>query len=115
MQHLLIRPNGTVTLALNQMTNATFNCECTLGDDLCTQPYWSLENDGNLITTTDQDDVETFTQRGVSYNDTSDKTAVISIPDRVENNNTKIFCAALLFGGVEFSEPEFSPKLIIVG
>ena len=115
MQDLVIQPTGTVTLALNQTTNATFNCECTLDDELCSQPYWNLENDGNLISTNDEDDIEIFAKRGITYNDTGNKAAVISIPDRVENNNTKILCAALLFGGIDFSDSELSPTLIIVG
>ena len=93
------------------MRNATFSCECTLGDESCTQPYWSLENDGNLISTNHEDDIEIFAQRGITYS-SNRITAVISIPDTVENSNTKIFCAAFLFGGNEFSAVV---ALIIIG
>ena len=111
MQDLIIQPASTVTLALNQMVNATFNCECTV-DDACSQPYWSLENEGNTITTTDNNDKDSFAQRGITYSSPSTITAVINIPDTVENNNTKISCAAFLFGGTEFST---AVELIIIG
>ena len=111
MQNLIIRPADTVTLTLNQMRNATFSCECMLGDELCNQPYWSLENDGNSITTIDNNDIETFAQHGITYSSTR-TTAVISIPDTVENNNTLIACAAFLFGSTEFSAVV---ALIIIG
>ena len=110
-QDLIVQPVGMVTLALNQMRNATFSCECTLGDELCGQPYWSLEDNGNFITTIDNNDIETLAQRGITYSSTH-TTAVISIPDTVENNNTLIACAALLFGAIEFSAVV---ELIIIG
>ena len=111
MQDLIVQPQGMVTLALNQMGNATFNCECTVGNE-CRQPYWSIENEGNTITTNDKKDIDSFDERGITYSNPTTTTAVISIPDTVENNNTKISCVAFLFGGTEFSTPV---KLIIIG
>ena len=92
------------------MRNATFSCECTHGD-FCGQPFWSLENDGSTITTNNNIDLETFAQRGMTFSSTA-TTAVISIPDTVENNNTLVTCAAFLFGGNEFSA---EVELIIIG
>ena len=113
MQDLIIRPADTVTLALNQMRNATFSCECTLDDELCSEPYWGLENDGNIISTDYEDDIEIFAQRGITYSSNINRTmAVISIPDTVENNNTLIYCAAFIFGGAEFSA---IVELLIIG
>jgi hypothetical protein len=96
------------------MENANFTCECTLGID-CTQPYWSLENEGITIITAENNDKDKvrFAERGINYTSTSASTTFITIPDRVENNNTLISCAAVLFGGVEFSNPQV--KLIIIG
>ena len=110
-QDLIVEPEGTVTLTLNQMRNATFSCECTLGDELCNQPHWSLENDGKAIITSDNSDIETFAQRGITFSSTR-TTTVISIPDTAENNNTLIACAAFLFGAAEFSAVV---ELIIIG
>ena len=115
MQNLIIRPADTVTLALNQMRSATFSCECTLGDELCSsEPYWGLENDGNLISTNYKDDIEIFAQRGITYScsNINRTIAVISIPDTVENNNTLIFCAVFIFGATEFSA---AVELLIIG
>ena len=92
------------------MTNATFSCECTHGD-LCGQLFWSLENEGSTFATSDYNDLETFTQRGITFSSTA-TTAVISIPDRVENN-TLVSCAAIVLGGIEFSDPPV--RLIIIG
>ena len=50
-------------------------------------------------------------ERGITYS-SSINSAIISIPDRVENNNTMLSCAGFLFGGTEFSEPIM---LIIIG
>jgi hypothetical protein len=108
MQDFNVQPPGTVTLALNQMKNATFNCECT-----GCFPYWSLENEGIRIATNDNDDTDSFIERGITYRSTSDSTTVITIPDRAENNNTLISCAAFISGGSEFSDPPV--KLIIIG
>ena len=94
------------------MRNATFNCECTVGID-CSQPYWHIETNGATITTDDDRDTVKFAERGITFSTSSDSTmAFISIPDTVENNNTMISCAALLFGGTEFSN---QVELIIVG
>ena len=100
---------GDIILALNQMSNATFHCTC----DECTTspPYWSLENEGILFITENDIDRVNLTQRGIAYS-SSDTSAVISIPDTVENNNTHISCAALLYGGVEFSD---SVKVTVTG
>ena len=46
---------------------------------------------------------DSFAQRGITYSSPTTITAVINIPDTVENNNTKISCAAFLLGGTEFS------------
>ena len=43
MQDLIVQPEGIVTLALNQMINATFNCECIAGN-ACNQPYTGFWN-----------------------------------------------------------------------
>ena len=58
MQNLIVQPEGTVTLALNQMRNATFNCECT-ARDTCGQPFWSPENEEKTITTDDSHNEDT--------------------------------------------------------
>ena len=100
-----------VILALNQTTRANFSCNCTHGD-LCGQPFWSLENEGSTFVTNNNNDLETFTQRGITFSSAA-ATAVISIPDTVENNNTLISCGAFLFGGNEFNEPPV--ELIIIG
>ena len=42
----------------------------------------------------------------------SSTSAVISIPDTMENNNTQIWCAAFLFGGIEFSDPPVRVTII---
>ena len=93
------------------MTNATFSCECTHGD-LCRQPFWRLENEGRIFVTNNDRDLETFTQQGMTFS-SAVTTAVISIPDTVENNNTLVSCAALVLGGIEFSDPPV--RLIIIG
>ena len=113
MQHLTVCPGGTnFTLALNQMKNANFTCECTAGI-ACTPPFWSLTNEGVIIVTSESSgDEGKFAERGITYSSSS-TTAFITIPDTVENNNTIISCGALLFGGNEFSNPRV--KLIIIG
>ena len=97
------------------MTNATFNCvtECTHGASACGQPFWSLRlvNEGRIITTSDSHDEVIFAQRGITYSIAA-TSAVISIPDRAENNNTLISCGAFVFGSTEFSE---AVGLIIIG
>ena len=108
-EDLVIRPADTVTLALNQMTNVTFNCECTLGV-ACGEPFWSLEIEGKIITTEDSRDEDTLDQRGITFSSTA-TTAVISIPDTVENNKTLISCAAFI-GGIVFSA---AVEVIIIG
>ena len=107
-----MQPEGTVALPLNQRRNATINCECTAGSE-CSQPYWSLETNGATITTEDDRDTHKFAERGITYSNSSDSTTTfISIPDTVVNNNTLISCAALLYGGTEFSK---QVELIIIG
>ena len=110
MQDLIIRLAETVILALNQMTNATFNCECTV-DDACGQPFWSIENEGNTFVTNYRNHLETIAQRGITFS-SANTTAVISIPDTAENNNTLISCGAFLFGGNDFSA---SVEVLIIG
>ena len=102
-----------ITLALNQMINATLSCECTLGDG-CSQPYWTLGMDNvkeKLIATNDNKDKDTLAQRGITYSSAA-TTAVISIPDTAVNNNTLINCAMLISGTTEFSA---EVELIIIG
>ena len=98
---------GDTNLILNQMSNATFHCSC---DECTVPPYWGLENGGRHFSTDNNNDRMILAERGITYS-SSDTSAVISIPDRVENNNTMIFCAAF-FGGIEFSDPV---KLTIIG
>ena len=43
-------------------SNDTFSCECTHGD-LCSQPFWSLENEGSTFVTNDERDLETSLSR----------------------------------------------------
>ena len=109
---IIIQPEGTVTVALNQIKNVTFNCqiECTLGD-ICGPPFWVLEKEQNIITSNDIRDKDIFAQRGITFSSAA-TTAVISIPDTVENNNTLIYCAAFIFGGAEFSA---IVELLIIG
>lgn len=107
-QHFIVQPNGTVTLALNQMRNVNITCECII--DLC-QPYWILGTETKQIATNDNNDKNSFIERGITYESTGDSTTLIIIPDRVENNNTNIVCAAFL-GNTEFSD---ETTLIIIG
>jgi hypothetical protein len=111
MQHNNVQPEGTTTLALNQMINANFTCECIT--DGCSQPYWSLENEGKSITTDEPGDKDSLAECGITYGSTGDSTTFITIPDRVENNNTMISCVVIINGGTEFSEPPV--ELIIIG
>ena len=76
MQDLIVQPEGMVTLALNQKRNATFNCECTAGD-ACNNPYWVLENEGKIIMTNENNDIESFAQRGITCS--SDTTLIFQI------------------------------------
>ena len=55
------------------------------------------------VVTSFDNDSEIFTQQGVTFSSAA-TTAVVSIPDTVENNNALISCAALLFGITEFSD-----------
>ena len=112
MQDLIVRPDGTISIPLNQMNAANFTCECTLGI-ACGQPFWNLENEGVSITTMENSgDEERFAERGITYS-ISSTTAIITIPDTVENNNTMISCGAFLSGSTEFSRPPV--ELIIIG
>ena len=104
----IVQP-GDITLALNQMSNATFNCSCP-GCDPEQPPYWTLEIDGDDFDITDPSDRPRLALRGISFN-LSGLPVVISIPDRIENNNTMVMCAAFL-GGIEFSDPV---KVTIIG
>ena len=99
---------GDTTLPLNQMSNATFHCTC---NECTSPPVWSLENGGRYFITDNDGDRMILAERGITYS-SSGTSAVISIPDTAENNNTMISCAAFLFGGSEFSYPV---KLTIIG
>ena len=113
MSYFTVLPDVTVAIhALNQMSNATFQCICIAGDECTSPPYWSLENGGRHFVTNDNDDREILAEQGITYS-SSGTSAVISIPDTVENNSTQISCAGLISGGVEFSDPPI--KLIIIG
>ena len=112
MQDLIIQPEGTISIPLNQMNAANFTCECTLGI-ACSPPYWILSNEGVIIITSENSgDEDSFAERGITYSSSS-TTAFITIPDTVKNNNTMISCGAFLFGGNEFSHPPV--QLIIIG
>ena len=100
---------GDTTLPLNQMSNATFHCTC---NECTSPPFWSLENRGIHLITDEESDRKILDGRGITYS-SSGTSAVISIPDTVENNNTMISCAAFLSGGRDFSDPPV--KLTIVG
>ena len=107
---LTVQP-GNTTFLLNQMSNATFHCACD--DSICTSPLlWSLENEGRYFITNNHNDRVILAERGITFSST-DTSAVISIPDTVENNNTLIWCVTFLFGGVEFSDPPV--EVIIIG
>ena len=69
-------------------------------------------NQGRHLATNDAEDEIILAQQGITYSSNA-KSAVISIPDRVENNNTNITCTGFLFGTTEFSEP--AVKLTIIG
>ena len=113
MNYFTVQPDATVAiLALNQMSNATFQCICIAGDECTSPPYWSLENGGRHFVTNDNDDRVILAERGITYS-SNGTSAVISIPDTVENNSTQISCAGLISGGVEFSDHPV--KLIIIG
>ena len=63
-----------------------------------------MENQGRHLATNDANDEAILAERGITYSSNA-KSAVISIPDRVENNNTMLSCAAFLSGGTELSDP----------
>ena len=100
---------GDKILALNQMSNATFHCTC---DECTTSPHWNLENEGTYLSTDNNIDREILAQRGITFS-SSGTSAVISIPNRVENNSTMIRCVGFLEGSNEFSYPPV--KVIITG
>lgn len=100
---------GNTTLPLNQMSNATFYCTC---DACILSLLWSLENEGRYFITDDGNDRGILAERGIIYSST-DTSAVISIPDTMENNNTLIRCAAFHSGSNEYSDPPV--ELIIIG
>ena len=62
-----------------------------------------MENQGRHLATNDDDDKVILAQRGIIFS-SSANSIVISIPDRVENNNTIIMCGGF-FGSTEFSDP----------
>lgn len=103
----IVQP-GNTTLALNQMSNATFHCVC---DECETPPHWSLANEGQLLSTDSDSDRTTLAQRGITYS-RSGTSAMISIPDTVENNNTRISCVGFISGGTDFSN---QVEVIIIG
>ena len=95
------------------MSNVTFQCTCIAVDECINPPFWSLQIGGRHFVTNDNDDEVILAERGITYSSYSGTSAVISIPDTMENNNTQIFCAGLISGGIEFSDPPI--KLIIIG
>ena len=99
---LEIQP-GDTTLFLNHTINATFHCTCVECAFDSSPPGWSLKNEGITFNTDDENDRMMLAQRGIIFSSSS-ASAVISIPDTVENNNTLISCFAFLFGSREFSE-----------
>ena len=102
-----VQPGDTI-LALNQMSNATFHCTC---NECITPPYWSLENAGRHLFTDNDNDRLILVQRGITYSSGA-TSAVISIPDTVENNNTIILCDAFITGSTEFSNPPVRVTII---
>ena len=106
MQLFEVQP-GDTTLLLNQMSNATFHCTCVE----CASPRWSLEKEGIFLNTDIEDDRMMLAQRGIVFSSSS-TSAVISIPDTVENNNTLIWCYAFIFGSTEFSDPPVRVTII---
>ena len=103
---------GDTTLFLNHTINATFHCTCVECASASSPPGWSLENEGISLSTDDENDRMTLAQRGIIFSSSS-TSAVISIPDTVENNNTLISCFAFLFGSIEFSDPPVKVIIII--
>ena len=95
-----VQPEDTI-LTLNQMSNATFHCSC---DECTSPPYWSLEIEGISFITESGDDRIILAERGITHY-SSGTSAVITIPDTGENNNTMIRCVSFLYGGAEFSDP----------
>ena len=91
------------------MSNATFRCTCPECDP-DVPPYWTLVNGGAHLDTSNAGDRIILAQQGISF-DSNGTTGVISIPDRIENNNTEVMCAAFM-GGTEFSE---SVTVTIIG
>jgi hypothetical protein len=104
---------GDVTLELNEMSNATFNCTC---DACIIRPlFWTLENEAGTLqlATNNMSDQAMLDQRGISYSSTI-TTAVITIPSTVENNNTQIRCAGIL-NPAEIDEFSYPFTLTIIG
>ena len=102
MQLFEVQPSDT-TLLLNQMSNATFHCTCVDCASYSSPPGWSLQNEDIILNTHFEDDKMMLAQQGIVFSSSS-TSAVISIPDTVENNNTLIWCFAFLFGANEFSD-----------
>ena len=63
-----------------------------------------MENQDRHLSTNDNADKVILDQQGITYS-SSATSAVISIPDTVENNNTLLMCAAFLSGSTELSNP----------
>ena len=93
------------------MSNATFHCTCVECTSDLSSPGWSLEIAGIVLSTQDVNDIMMLEQRGIMFSSSS-TSAVISIPDTVENSNTQIWCAAFLFGSMEFSDPPVRVTII---
>ena len=95
-------PRDTIT-ALNQTSNATFHCTCT-ECNLTAPLYWILLRphfEERFYDTNSNGTI--LSQRGITYS-SSDSSAIITIPDRIENNNTILWCAAFLpEGGSDLS------------
>ena len=103
-----VQPGDTI-LVLNQMSNVTFHCTC---NECSTPPHWSLGNAGRYLSTDNDNDRVKLVQRGITYSSSGATSAVISIPDTVENNNTNITCAAFITGSTEFSNPPVRVTII---
>lgn len=102
---------GDVTLELTEMSNATFNCICSIC--IIRPLFWMLENEAGTLATNNMNDQAMLNQRGISYSSTITST-VITIPGTVENNNTQIRCAGIQ-NPAEIIESSYPFTLTIIG
>ena len=80
-QVFTIQP-GDTTIALYQMSNATFHCTCT-DCQARNPPHWTVENQDRHLATNDDADKVILAQRGITYGSSS-TSAVISIYNNIE-------------------------------